>query len=190
VPSWERYAPTGEEIAIQIDPGQAFGTGAHATTRLILREIEGLCDARAPVARFLDVGCGSGILAIATALLWPASTGVAVDVDPPAVDAASENCEKNGVSARVAVSATPLADIPGTFDLILANIQADVLRALAEDLAARMNPGGHLVLSGLLAHQAGDVARYIADVSGLTVMGTRREDDEPDWSSVLLHRPA
>lgn len=190
VPSWERYTPAGEEIAIQIDPGQAFGTGAHATTRLILREIEALCDAHASVERFLDVGCGSGILAIATALFWPASTGVAVDVDPPAVDAARENCAQNGVAGRIAVSDKPLGQIPGTFDLILANIQADVLRTMASDLASRLNPGGRLILSGLLAHQAEDVARHIAERGGLTVVGTRREDDEPDWSSVLLHRPA
>jgi ribosomal protein L11 methyltransferase len=190
VPSWESYTTAGEEIAIQLDPGQAFGTGAHASTRLVLREIEALCDARAPVKRFLDVGCGSGILAIATALLWPGSTGVAVDVDPPAVDAAGENCEKNLMSARIAVSATPLAEIPGTFDLILANIQADVLRTLASDLAARVNPGGHLILSGLLTHQAEDVARHIAERGGLALAGTRRDDEEPDWSSVLLHRPA
>jgi ribosomal protein L11 methyltransferase len=193
VPSWERYTPAGEEIAIQLDPGQAFGTGAHASTRLVLREIEALCDARASVERFLDVGCGSGILAIATALLWPASTGVAVDVDPPAVDAARENCAHNGVSGRIAVSDTPLGDIPfrpGTFDLILANIQADVLRTMASDLAARLNPGGRLILSGLLAHHAEDVARHIAERGGLALVGTRREDDEPDWSSVLLHRPA
>jgi ribosomal protein L11 methyltransferase len=190
VPSWERYTPAGEEIAIHIDPGQAFGTGAHATTRLILREIEALSDARAAVARFLDVGCGSGILAIATALLWPESTGVAVDVDPPAVDAARDNCAHNGVAGRIAVSDTPLGQIPGTFDLILANIQADVLRTMASDLASRLNPDGRLVLSGLLAHQAEDVARHIAERGGLALVGTRREDEEPDWSSVLLHRPA
>jgi ribosomal protein L11 methyltransferase len=190
VPSWERYTPVGEEITIQLDPGQAFGTGAHATTRLVLREIEALCDARARVERFLDVGCGSGILAIATALMWPASTGVAVDVDPPSVEAAAENCDKNLVAARIAVGATPLADVPGVFDLVLANIQADVLRLLAADLAGRVNPGGHLILSGLLTHQAEDVARHIAERGGLTLVGTRREDDEPDWSSVLLHRPA
>lgn len=189
VPSWERYAPAGEEIAIQLDPGQAFGTGAHATTRLVLREIEALCDAGAQVARFLDVGCGSGILAIATALLWPASTGVAVDIDPPAVDAARENCDKNGVAARIAVSDTPLARIPGTFDLLLANIQADVLRALAADLVARVNPGGRVILSGLLTHQAEDVARDLAE-RGLAIAGTRRDDEDPEWSSVLLHRPA
>jgi ribosomal protein L11 methyltransferase len=193
VPSWERYTPAGEEVAIQIDPGQAFGTGAHATTRLVLRGIEALCDAHAAVERFLDVGCGSGILAIATALLWPASTGVAIDVDPPAVDAARENCAQNGVAGRIAVSDTPLADIPfrpGAFDLILANIQADVLHTMAPDLASRLNPGGRLILSGLLTHQAEDVARHIAERGGLTVVGTSREDDEPDWSSVLLHRPA
>jgi ribosomal protein L11 methyltransferase len=190
VPSWERYTPERDEIAIELDPGQAFGTGAHATTRLVLRAIEALSDAGTPVARFLDVGCGTGILAIAVARLWPASTGVAVDVDPPAVDAAAENCAKNGVAERIAVSDTRLAEIPGAFDLLLANIQADVLRALAADLASRLAAGGHLILSGLLSHQAEDVARHIAALGGLTLVGTRRDDEEPDWSSALLHRPA
>jgi ribosomal protein L11 methyltransferase len=190
VPSWESYAPQAGEIAISLDPGQAFGTGAHASTRLVLQEIEALSSAGAGVQRFLDVGCGSGILAIAVAMLWPGSTGVAIDVEPPAVDATAENCAKNRMDGRIAVSATPLAEIPGAFDLVLANIQADVLRILAADLASRVAPGGHLVLSGLLTHHAEDVGRYLAEVGGLTLVGTRRAEDDPDWSSALLARAA
>lgn len=188
VPSWESYAAQPGEIAIALDPGQAFGTGAHASTRLVLQEIERLSDAGAPVSRFLDVGCGSGILGIAVALLWPGSAGVAVDVEPPAVDAATENCAKNQLAGRVAVSTTPLAGIAGQFDLVLANIQADVLRGMAADLATRLAAGGRLILSGLLTQHAEDVGRYIAEVGGLTLVATRRADDDPDWSSVLLER--
>jgi ribosomal protein L11 methyltransferase len=190
VPSWESYVPQPDEIAIALDPGQAFGTGAHASTRLVLQEIEALSDAGGRVDRFLDVGCGSGILAIAVAMLWPGSSGVAVDVEPPAVDAATENCVKNQLTGRIAVSATPLAAIPGEFDLILANIQADVLRALAPDLASRLAAGGRLILSGLLTQHAEDTGRYVAEAGGLTLVATRRADDDPDWSSVLLERPA
>jgi ribosomal protein L11 methyltransferase len=188
VPSWESYAAQPGEVAIALDPGQAFGTGAHASTRLVLQEIEALSDAGGRVTRFLDVGCGSGILGIAVALLWPGSSGVGVDVEPPAVDAAIENCAKNQVAGRVAISTTPLAQVPGEFDLVLANIQADVLRSMAPDLASRVAAGGRLILSGLLTQHAEDVGRYIAGVGGLTLVVTRRADDDPDWSSVLLER--
>lgn len=190
VPSWESYAPQPGEIAISLDPGQAFGTGAHASTRLVLQEIEALSDAGARVRRFLDVGCGSGILGVAVAMLWPESSGIGVDVEPPAVDAAIENCAKNQLAGRIEVSSTPLAAVPGQFDLILANIQADVLRAMAPDLGSRLIAGGRLILSGLLTQHAEDTGRYVAEAGGLTLVTTRRADDDPDWSSVLLERAA
>jgi ribosomal protein L11 methyltransferase len=153
VPSWESYQPVDDDLVIDLDPGQAFGTGAHASTRLLLQEMQALRDQGARVDRFLDVGTGSGILAIAAARLWPASTGLAVDIDPLAVGATRENSQINRVDDRITCADTAPGRIEGGFDLVLANIQADVLTALGADLAMRVAPGGMLLLSGLLTHQ-------------------------------------
>ncbi|ACY12737.1 50S ribosomal protein L11 methyltransferase [Haliangium ochraceum] len=189
VPSWEKHEAKPGEIVIHLDPGQAFGTGAHASTRLVLGELEALRARGVEVQRCFDVGCGSGILFIAAAGMWPACSGVAVDIDPLAADATLENCERNGLSERVAVSTTPTEEVDGVFDLVLANIQADVLRSLAAPLTARVAPGGHLVLSGLLSHQAEAVGRDLAAAGGLELLHTRPDDSDPEWSSVLLARP-
>lgn len=193
VPSWERdaYEPQAGDVVLDLDPGRAFGTGAHASTQLCLLELEALVAERAgrPVARFLDVGTGSGILSIAAAKLWPAATGVATDVDPIAVSAARENLDENQIGARLAVSDTALDEVPGAFDLVLANIQADILLALRDDLVARVAPGGALVLSGILTDQAPMVAHKFA-AAGLTLVGTRQTDGDKDWTSVRLARPA
>lgn len=188
VPSWETYTPADDDIVIHLDPGQAFGTGAHATTRLLLLELQALHDAGARVQRLLDLGTGSGILAIAAAHLWPESMGLAVDIDPLAVDAAADNARDNGVAARIACSDTPLEDIEGTFDLVLANIQANVIGALAEPLVARVAPGGYLLLSGLLSHQVEPVAARVAEAGGLTISAIRLSEDDPEWGSALLQR--
>ncbi|WP_428268781.1 50S ribosomal protein L11 methyltransferase [Haliangium sp.] len=189
VPSWESFQPEGDDIAIALDPGQAFGTGAHASTRLVLGELQELCDAGVEVARVLDVGCGSGILAIAATRLWPACSGVAVDVDPLAVSAAADNCAHNGVADRIEVGDTPAAEVVGEFDLVVANIQAAILRAMADALRARVAPGGHLILSGLLTHQAQDLGHDLAAGGALELVRVRPSDDDGDWSSALLRRP-
>jgi len=188
VPSWEaRPAPAGDDLLVDLDPGQAFGTGAHASTRLLLEAEQALRDAGVRVDRFLDVGAGSAILSIAAARLWPSATGIAVDVDPLAVDVAIENCAINQVGDRVAVSATPLDQVGGGFDLVLANIQADVLVALAAPLADRVAAGGWLLLSGLLSEQAEPVAAAIA-AHGLVVDRIDRSPHDPEWSAVRLQR--
>jgi ribosomal protein L11 methyltransferase len=182
VPSWEPYTPAAGEVTLDLDPGRAFGTGSHASTRLCLRELDKI---ERRVARFLDVGSGSGILSIAAAKLHPAATGVALDVDPIAVDAARENLERNGVSARVSVGDQPLEALDGVFDLVLANIQADVLEALAPSLAARVGGGGLAVLSGLLTPQTSGIAAIYAR-AGMEVVATRVSVDDPEWSALVL----
>jgi ribosomal protein L11 methyltransferase len=191
VPSWERaeFAAQPDDLVLDLDPGRAFGTGAHASTCLCLLEEERLADEGLAVRRFLDVGTGSGILSIAAAKLWPAATGVATDVDPIAVSAARENLDHNGVGARVSVSDVRLDEPAGTFELVMANIQADVLLALRDGLAARVAPGGALVLSGLLHDQARFVGEKYA-AAGLTLVDTRQIDMDREWMSVLLRRPA
>ncbi len=189
VPSWEeRPQPVGDDLLIDLDPGQAFGTGAHASTRLVLELEQALHDDGAAVTRFLDVGTGSAILAIAAAKLWPESSGCAIDVDPLAVDVAVENCAINRVGTRVQAAATPLGSVEGEFDLVMANIQQDVLLALRGELCARVAPGGALLLSGLLAEQADEVAREFAR-AGLELVAVLPSAADPEWSAVRLRRP-
>jgi len=185
VPSWESHEPAPDDAVVALDPGMAFGTGTHASTRLCLEELDRLAgDGPAPAA-VLDVGAGSGILAIAAARLWPGARVVAVDNDPEAVKICAENCAANGVD--VACSATPAGDVAGTFDLVLANIQAHVLTALRPDLAARLAPGGALVLSGLLSDQAEAVSAAY-EAGGLTREVLRPDGTDPSWSCVVLRR--
>ncbi|MCL1861654.1 MAG: 50S ribosomal protein L11 methyltransferase [Proteobacteria bacterium] len=151
VPSWHE-APEPEAINIRLDPGMAFGTGSHPTTRLCL---EWLCKAVQPGMSVLDFGCGSGILAIAAARLGAAQS-LAIDIDERAVEAARENAARNGVSGimRVQHSSEPLE---ARFDLVVANILTNPLCVLAPAIAARVTPGGRVALSGVLEQQAAQV---------------------------------
>jgi ribosomal protein L11 methyltransferase len=190
VPSWEKaeFEPKDDDLVLELDPGRAFGTGAHASTRLCLVELERLADAGLAARRLLDVGTGSGILCIAAGKLWPEMTGVAVDVDPIAVGAARENLELAGMGARWEVSDTRANEIHTTFDVVVANIQADVLLNLRDALVARVAPGGALILSGLLHDQAPFVGdKYAA--AGLTLDRRHQLDDDKDWMSVVLRKP-
>lgn len=158
--SWHG-APAGKPV-LRLDPGLAFGTGSHATTRLMLefiaREVTG-------GERVLDYGCGSGILAIAAAKLGAGKVD-AVDVDPEAVDVTCANAMRNGVSVE-AYSGETLP--PGCYDIVLSNILARPLIVLAPLLATRTAPGGRLALAGLLGPQAGEVAQAYRDCFDLRV---------------------
>jgi ribosomal protein L11 methyltransferase len=181
-PSWDPGAIADGDRVIDLDPGRAFGTGGHATTRLAIALAEQV-EART-VRRFLDLGCGSGILAIAAARLWPGARGLAVDVDPEATACAAENLERNHVGT-VETRAGTLADAPGPFDVVLANIQADVLLPLAPEIVAALAPGATLVLSGLLTEATPPVlAAYLA--AGLSLEGRR---DEDEWTALRLAAP-
>ena len=146
-PSWDAPPAAATDRVIDIDPGRAFGTGGHASTRLVIAMAEEL--AARKVERFVDLGCGSGILSIAAALLWPAARGLALDVDPEAVATADENLALNRITT-VATRVGSLGDVPAGNDLVLANIEASVLVPLAPEFPARIAPGGALILSGLL----------------------------------------
>jgi ribosomal protein L11 methyltransferase len=157
-PPWERYDPGGDEIVIEIVPGQAFGTGTHETTILCLRAMEALFRTRA-VESFLDVGSGSGILAIAAALLGAGSV-TAVESDPEAVRAARENIVANGVSHAIQMvrAAFPAGVAPGeTFDVVTANLTGTDIRAHAKALACAVAAGGSLIVSGFLAEEADSI---------------------------------
>ena len=149
VPSWHA-APDPAAVNLVLDPGMAFGTGSHPTTRLCLEWLERTVQ---PGCSVLDYGCGSGILAIAAARLG-AATVVGVDIDPLAVDAARANARRNGVTATFHDSAQPVA---GAYDLVVANILSNPLRVLAPAICAHVRRGGRLALSGILREQADEI---------------------------------
>lgn len=153
LPSWETADPTEIRQVITLDPGMAFGTGGHETTRLCLECLEQvLADSFDPEAPILDLGTGSGILAIAAAKLGVKRID-AVDIDPQAVLVAEENCRLNRVAGSVSCSTTPLEHLPTGYRLILANILAEELVRMAPELARHLQPGGLLILSGILAER-------------------------------------
>jgi ribosomal protein L11 methyltransferase len=183
-PSWDPgEAPPGEHV-IDLDPGRAFGTGAHPSTRLVIRFVEELRDRRPTLGRFLDLGCGSGILSIVAARLWPEARGLAVDLDPEATACSGENFERNAVES-VERATGGLDAAPGTFDLVMANIQSDVLQLLAPLLPAHLGAGAALVLSGLLTTQAHEVT-VAYQSAGLRV---EQRYDEGEWAALLVTAP-
>ena len=180
VPSWHEAPPQAEKI-IRLDPGLAFGTGTHPTTRMCLRWTAGHADALAGSwARVLDYGCGSGILAIGAALHGGRCID-AVDIDEAAVTATRANAQANGVTLNAG-----LPDAAGgTYPLVLANILATPLKLLAPLLAGRVAPGGHLVLAGILERQADELKAAYAPWLALAV-----SDSEDGWILMTAQRAA
>jgi ribosomal protein L11 methyltransferase len=171
VPSWHE-PPDPRAVVVRLDPGLAFGTGSHASTRLVLQYLEKCIKTG---DRVLDYGCGSGILAIVAAKLGAGEIS-AVDIDPQALDTTTENARINGVSLRVALPGRLPA---GTYDMVLANILAGPLIALEAQLAACTRNGGRILLSGILQSQAGEVGAAYARDFEISVTAT-----EEDWALV------
>jgi ribosomal protein L11 methyltransferase len=165
--SWHP-SPQGAASIVRLDPGLAFGTGSHPTTRLMLVYVERELRGGESV---LDYGCGSGILAIAAAKLGARRVD-AVDVDAQSVATTRENAERNGVAVHASL---PDALVPATYDIVLSNILAQPLIVLAPLLASRVAAGGRLALAGLLAGQAEEVAAAYAGRFALAIAG--RLDD-------------
>lgn len=165
VPSWHEV-PDPEAISLILDPGMAFGTGSHPTTRLCLEWLERQA---LTGASMLDYGCGSGILAIAAAKLG-ASPVAGVDIDPQAIVAARANAEANGVSGLFADSTAPVA---GEYDFVVANILSNPLRVLAPAICAHVRHGGRLALSGILAEQAEEIIGIYAQWLPLSIADSR-----------------
>ena len=195
-PTWIDYAPRAEEVVIRLDPGMAFGTGQHPTTRLCLEALEGRLrpgqevPGRAPV-RVLDLGTGSGILAIAAALLGAVRV-IALDVDPVAVGVARQNVVLNGVEGRVQVvegslgAAGPLpeADAP-RFDMVLANVSTAGITEMAPALARALAPGGTLVASGI-GDASVEVCRGALEKARLDIL---ERIDRDGWCALICTTP-
>lgn len=184
-PPWYEYEAMGDDVVVVLDPGMAFGTGLHPSTRLGVLGLE--AEIR-PGMRVIDVGCGSGVLTIPAALLGAASVD-AVDIEPVAVRSTIENAERNGVADRIRVaegSVGPGAPFAGEYDLVLANIIARVLTELADPLVSAIAPGGTIVLSGIIEGKEAGV-REAFDALGLSLV--RRERME-DWVSLVYRRSA
>ena len=163
VPSWKmNETDPHERIVIQIDPGMAFGTGTHETTRGCLELLERYWPLPSGQGALLDVGTGTGILAFAAAKLAPGARVVGFDVDPEAVEVARENAEINGVADEVELEVNRLSSFADqAFDVVLANLTADVIVPLAADFAAAIRPGGVLIVSGILREQGDEVTAVL-----------------------------
>ena len=180
VPAWAADA-AGDGRRLIVDPGQAFGTGTHESTRLCLAALEALCAARRP-RRVLDVGTGSGILAIAARLLG-AATAVGIEIDADALPAARDHAALNGVAVHLVRGDGARGVRPGAFDLVLANIAAPLLVDHARELAEACRPGGDLVVAGVLRD---DVAAVRGAFTAFAASIDVRTDGE--WAALVLRR--
>lgn len=189
--SHDRARVAWSRNAIEIDAGEAFGTAHHATTHGCLGAIDKL-SRRRRFRRVLDLGCGSGVLAIAASRAWPDARVTATDIDRTAVEVATVNVRLNRAAGRIRVSASPpvahlgLGDWPwGRYDLVVANILAGPLIALAPRLTRAVAPGGTLVLSGILGEQAREV------IGSYVMAGMRLVERHLDhnWATLTFRRP-
>ena len=168
-PSWEEYTPTPEELVMTLDPGMAFGTGTHDTTRLCMELLEKYIT---PQDTVLDVGCGSGILAITAALLG-ANKIIGCDIDEVAVKVAGENAALNGVQDRIAFHQGDLtSQVEGSFQIICANIVADVIIRLSEDAGRYLAKDGIFITSGIIDTREQDVLNAL-EQNGFQVIERR-----------------
>lgn len=176
VPSWHE-PPAQARVVIRLDPGLAFGTGTHPTTRMCLRWIS-RHGTDSGLTRVLDYGCGSGILAIGAAKFGAAEID-AVDIDPAAVESTLLNAQANHVTLRAGLPEV----VSGEYQTVLANILATPLKVLAPLLWSRVAPGGNLVLAGILERQADELKAAYAPYCALTV-----SDSEDGWILMTAER--
>ena len=177
-PEWVDVGDVGASIAIAIEPGSTFGMGDHPTTVLSMRALR---DAITPGCSVLDVGCGSGVLAIA-ACCFGAANAVGIDISPAAVPTTEHNARINGVDDRIQVSTTPLAEIDDCFDVVVANILAPALIDLAAHLQRVLAAEGTLIISGILA------ARHDHVLAALMPLRVVAREQRDTWTAISLRR--
>lgn len=185
-PSWIDYEPKEGEIVLKLDPGSAFGTGYHESTALCLGFLDEMAAVRTEFfanARILDLGTGSGILALAAAKLG-AGDIEAVDIDPKATEVAAENFERNDLP-KIFVRSGQLSDTDGMYDLILANLVAKLHIALAADYHKKLKPGGQVLISGIIHDQAEPVRESLSS-QGLILQEQRMKKE---WWTMLWEKP-
>jgi ribosomal protein L11 methyltransferase len=193
-PSFRAAPPGFAGAELVIEPGQAFGTGGHASTRLALDALDTLPAEAVAGAHALDVGCGSGVLALA-ALALGAARALGCDLDPLAPAAAREAAARNGLSARLTLYTGSLAALSpgrdGSFSLILANLLRRELAPLLPRLARLAQPGGRVVLSGLLVAERAEIERAL-EGAGLRVLAAREASDPSGdaWLALVATRPS
>lgn len=178
-PSWEEYEPTGDDVQMRLDPGMAFGTGTHDTTRLCLELLE---ECVTPQTRILDVGTGSGILSVGGVLLG-APSALGVDIDPVAVKVANENAEINKVSDKTEFVCGDLTDkVHGKFEIVTANIVADIIIRLLSTVKNYLLKGGVLIVSGIIDTRADEVENACHE-AGFT---TEKRLEHGGWVAIKL----
>ena len=183
-PSWVEYEGAPDELVITLDPGMAFGTGYHPTTRMCLTSLEQLVT---PGMTILDLGTGSGILTVAAKLLG-AGPAVAIDTDPNAVKVARENCRANGLGrgVRLGRGTLPLPQAPAeSFDLAVGNISARVIQAKAAPTLEALKPGGRFIASGFIQDQTPDVIETLQEAG----FGDISVDYTDEWACIIALKP-
>jgi ribosomal protein L11 methyltransferase len=190
VPPWVEYEKRADESILVLEPGRAFGTGLHATTSLVAEGIEeALGELEGKTV--LDLGCGSGILAL-VALKHGAKKAIAVDVDEDVIEIVRENAERNGLADKVEASAGTVDAIKTTYPWVFANIEARVLLPIADKVAGVVAAGGTLILSGILAsEEKAIIERYTSTSKKLVYRSTRRRGEAAgeSWVAITLTAP-
>ena len=184
-PSWRDYTPKGDEVVLELDPGMAFGTGLHPTTRMCLEQVE---QRTQPGMRVLDVGTGSGILALAAVKLGAASVHC-IDNSSVAVESAMANAASNQLSDRIAVNLGVLDEaearrLTGHYDLVLANIIARVIGSIAPNLAQVLAPDGFLITSGIIEDRRHEAEQPLLN-AGLRLIDQVMIDD---WVTLIMQK--
>ena len=176
-PSWEEYRPVHGEKVIEIDPGMAFGTGTHATTRMCIQFIEKYLR---PGQSFMDVGCGSGILSVAAGLCGCQDI-VGFDIDPDAVRVAEENVSANGMADRIRIFQGDVTEgVEQTADVIAANLMAEIIISICGSIPACLNKGGVFISSGIIVEKRDAVAAALQK-AGFEIIEIKEEDD---WCAI------